>query len=347
MEHILWQDGALVCLDQRLLPVESRMLRLGTVPEVCDAIVTLAVRGAPLIGVAAAYGMAISARAHAACGAGEGAFRAGLARDAAALRATRPTAVNLFWAVSRCERAIEAALAAGGAQEAAQAALALAQRMHAEDVDINRRIGAHGAALLRDGDAVLTHCNAGALATAGYGTALGIVRAAVAQGKRIAVFADETRPLLQGARLTAYELHADGIPVTLLCDNMAGALLREGGIRRAIVGADRIAANGDTANKIGTYALAVLCRAHGVPLTVAAPLSTLDAALPDGAHIPIEHRAGEEVGHFFGVRTAPEGIAFWNPAFDVTPADLIDSIVTERGVLRAPFAPAIAEALRG
>ena len=340
MEHIAFKDGVLYALDQRALPVKEETIALRTVEAVADAIRTLLVRGAPLIGVSAAYGMAISAASHASLDAQ--AFRQALHADAQLLAGTRPTAVNLFWALDRCEREILRALKeSGDVYTAARRAEELAREMHREDVALCRRIGENGASLLFDGARVLTHCNAGALATAGYGTALGVLRAAREQGMRIKVYADETRPLLQGARLTAYELCRDGFDVTLLCDNMAATLLRDGQIDRVIVGADRIARNGDTANKIGTYGLSVLCKAHGVPLTVAAPCSTIDASIQSGAQIPIEHRNGEEVGHFFGVQTAPTGISFYNPAFDVTPWENIDSIVTEHGVLRPPFTDAI------
>lgn len=337
MEHIRFENGVLYALDQRALPVKEEMIALETVDDVAEAIRTLLVRGAPLIGVSAAYGMAISAKRHAALE--SDAFKAALHADKELLAGTRPTAVNLFWALERCEREILRALSENGGDVSAAAAFAqrLACEMHEEDVALCRKIGENGATLLFDGARVLTHCNAGALATAGYGTALGVLRAAKEQGMNLKVYADETRPLLQGARLTAYELYKDGFDVTLLCDNMAATLLRDGKIDRVIVGADRIALNGDTANKIGTYGLSVLCKAHGVPLTIAAPLSTIDASLESGAQIPIEHRAGEEVGHFFGVQTAPEGISFYNPAFDVTPWENIDSIVTEYGVLKPPF----------
>ncbi|MEG0767758.1 MAG: S-methyl-5-thioribose-1-phosphate isomerase [Clostridia bacterium] len=338
MQPIAWREDALYALDQTLLPIQEKWVRLDTVEKIADAICRLVVRGAPLIGVSAAYGIAISARNQSAEG-----FLSGIRADAARLRGTRPTAVNLFWAIERCMQTVESIFAVQGLDAAQQGALQLAQEMEAEDVRLNMRLGAYGASLLQDGDHVLTHCNAGALATAGFGTALGVIRAAVAEGKRLHVYADETRPLLQGARLTAWELHRDGIPVTLLCDNMAATLLRDGKVQRVIVGADRIAANGDTANKIGTYALAVLCAAHGVPFTVAAPCSTIDLTMTTGQRIPIEHRAAEEVGNFFGVCTAPKGIDFYNPAFDVTPARLIDSIVTEYGILRAPFAQRIQE----
>lgn len=341
MEHIRFENGVLYALDQRALPVKEEMIALKTVDDVADAIRTLLVRGAPLIGVSAAYGMAISAASHQTLEAE--AFKAALHADKELLAGTRPTAVNLFWALERCEREILRELSENGGDvnAAAQFAQKLAREMHEEDVALCRKIGENGATLLFDGARVLTHCNAGALATAGYGTALGVLRAAKEQGMNLKVYADETRPLLQGARLTAYELYKDGFDVTLLCDNMAATLLRDGKIDRVIVGADRIALNGDTANKIGTYGLSVLCKAHGVPLTIAAPLSTIDASIESGAQIPIEHRAGEEVGHFFGVQTAPEGISFYNPAFDVTPWENIDSIVTECGVLKPPFAEKI------
>lgn len=341
MEHIAFENGVLYALDQRALPVKEEVVALRTVEDVAEAIRTLLVRGAPLIGVSAAYGMAISAAQNAALDADS--FREALRADARLLAGTRPTAVNLFWALDRCEREILRELDENGGdtRSAARFAQALAEKMHREDVELCRRIGENGATLLFDGARVLTHCNAGALATAGYGTALGVLRAAREQGMRLKVYADETRPLLQGARLTAYELYKDGFDVTLLCDNMAATLLRDGKIDRVIVGADRIAANGDTANKIGTYGLSVLCKAHGVPMTIAAPLSTIDASIETGAQIPIENRAGEEVGHFFGVQTAPEGISFYNPAFDVTPWENIDAIVTECGVLRPPFAEKI------
>ena len=337
MEHISFENGVLYALDQRALPVREEMIALKTVEDVADAIRTLLVRGAPLIGVSAAYGMAISAQHHKTLE--KEAFCAALRADKDLLAGTRPTAVNLFWALERCEREILRVLEQNGGDTVAAATFAekLAREMHEEDVALCRKIGANGATLLFDGASVLTHCNAGALATAGYGTALGVLRAAKEQGMKLKVYADETRPLLQGARLTAYELYKDGFDVTLLCDNMAATLLRDGKIDRVIVGADRIALNGDTANKIGTYGLSVLCKAHGVPLTIAAPLSTIDSSIETGAQIPIEHRAGEEVGHFFGVQTAPEGISFYNPAFDVTPWENIDSIVTEFGVLKPPF----------
>ena len=290
--------------------------------EVADAIRDMVVRGAPAIGVAAAFGMAL-------------AFRLGHDLRAAAdlLKRSRPTAVNLAWAVDRMLRA--------------NGALSEAEAILREDVEANMRMGRYGAELLGSPATVLTHCNAGALATGGYGTALGVIRAAVESGKRIAVFADETRPYLQGARLTAWELQQDGIDVTLITDNMSGHFFQQGTFDAVIVGADRIAANGDTANKIGTYTVAVLANVHGVPFYVAAPISTIDIECPSGASIPIEERSADEVVRAFGKRIAPEGIAVRHPAFDVTPAKLITAIITERGVLRPPYAESIAKAVRG
>jgi methylthioribose-1-phosphate isomerase len=266
-----------------------------------------------------------------------------MAGDLLALRHARPTAVNLAWAIDRCDRALEAH-GATSADRAAAALVAEAEAMRREDVETNRALGAHGASLVSDGATILTHCNAGALATAGYGTALGVVRAARDAGKRVSVVADETRPFLQGARLTAWELMKDGIPVTVIADVAAASLLREGSIDLIVVGADRIAANGDVANKVGTYPLAVLAREHGVPFTVAAPLSTVDLETPDGACIPIEERDASEVLTCFGSPLAPPGARARNPAFDVTPARLVDAIITEVGVLRAPYQASLREA---
>jgi methylthioribose-1-phosphate isomerase len=307
-------------LDQRLLPAEERWLDLTTGDEVAQAIRDLTVRGAPAIGVAAAYGLAVEARR------GAGAER--LRAVAATLAAARPTAVNLAWAVRR----ISARLADGAA-----AILAEAHRIRDEDEAACRRIGQLGAPLIPARAKVLTHCNAGALATAGYGTALGVVRAAIEGGNAISVLADETRPFLQGARLTAWELHREGIPVTVLTDGMAGWLMQRGEIGCVVVGADRIAANGDAANKIGTYALAVLARHHGLPFYVAAPWSTVDLATASGGDIPIEERESDEVLTIAGQRIAPVGVRARYPAFDVTPAPLVTAIITERGVVRAPY----------
>jgi methylthioribose-1-phosphate isomerase len=312
-----WDGHSLSLLDQRLLPLEEVWVECRTASDVADAIRTMVVRGAPAIGVSAAFGMAMAARA------GDDLLAA-----AALLKRSRPTAVNLAWAVDRM-------LAASG-DPAAEA-----QRILEEDVAANRAMGRFGAELLGVTSTVLTHCNAGALATAGYGTALGVVRAAIDSGRSVAVFADETRPYLQGARLTAWELQRDGIDVTLITDNMAGHFFQQGKFDAVIVGADRIAANGDTANKIGTYTVAVLAHAHEVPFYVAAPLSTIDPACPSGAEIPIEERSANEVVEMNGSRVAPEGIHVRHPAFDVTPARLITAIITERGVLRPPFPEAI------
>ena len=312
-----WDGTTLFLLDQRLLPARQEWLACRTASEVADAIRTMVVRGAPAIGVSAAFAMAMASRR------GEDVHGA-----AALLKSSRPTAVNLAWAVDRM-------LAHAGDP------VAEAERILQEDVEANRSMGRHGAALLGDRVTVLTHCNAGALATGGYGTALGVIRAAVENGKHVAVFADETRPYLQGARLTAWELQQDGIDVTLITDNMSGHFFQQGQFDAVIVGADRIAANGDTANKIGTYTVAVLAHAHGVPFYVAAPVSTIDPHCPSGAHIPIEERSAQEVTEVFGARVAPEGVQVRHPAFDVTPARLITAIITERGVLRPPYDAAI------
>ena len=314
---IAWVDGAVRLIDQRELPGRLVFLHAVTVDELCDAIRTLAVRGAPALGVAGAMGVAL-------------AVAAGDDLDAAAaqLVATRPTAVNLAWGVDRARAAADP--------------LAEALAMADEDVTRNRRIGGHGAALLPAGAHVLTHCNAGALACVGFGTALGVIRSADVGH----VWVDETRPLLQGARLTAWELDRLGIPVTVIPDVRAGSLLAEGRVDCVVVGADRVAANGDVANKVGTYPLAVLARHHGVPFYVAAPTSTVDLACPTGAHIPIERRAGDEVGELGGTRVTPAGVESENLAFDVTPADLVTAIITELGVITAPYPPALAGVLR-
>jgi len=317
--------GAVRLLDQRLLPGEERWVTLDRADGVAEAIRTLAVRGAPAIGVAAAYGLAAEARR----AGGLEALRAAAGRMASA----RPTAVNLAWAVRRV---------AARFVEGPEAVLAEAHAIRDEDEAACRRMGALGAALLPHGARVLTHCNAGALATAGYGTALGVVRAAVEAGNPVQVYADETRPFLQGARLTAWELQRDGIPVTLLTDGMAGWLMARGEIGAVIVGADRIARNGDVANKIGTYSLAVLAAHHRIPFYVVAPWSTVDLDTPTGEAIPIEERSGDEVTLIGGVRIAPEGVPARYPAFDVTPAALVGAIVTERGIVRAPHAEGLA-----
>jgi methylthioribose-1-phosphate isomerase len=335
-------DGALRIVDQRLLPAEYVERDLRTVPEVAEAIRTLAVRGAPAIGVAAAMGLAAAVRhasrsesGHAAI-ADVAAVRAFVHSAAAELRATRPTAVNLGWALDRMRAVLDRDPGVGVTPLTA-ALRAEAEAIRAEDEAMCAAIGAAGRELLRDGMRVLTHCNAGALATAGIGTALAPVYAAVEAGLRVEVFADETRPLLQGARLTAWELARAGVPVTVITDGMAGSLMAAGKIDLVLVGADRIAANGDSANKIGTYSLAVLAKHHRIPFVVVAPSSSIDARTPTGAEIPIEQRAPDEVTHLAGARVAAAGATVFNPAFDVTPAALISHIVTEAGVLCAPF----------
>ena len=337
-----WEEGRLRLIDQRCLPVEYRVLDCTTPGEVATAIRDMAVRGAPAIGCAAAYGLALSAAR--AAGAGWDAQDRALARAATELRATRPTAVNLGWALDR-QLACAAAYRGGSAADRADALLAEAHAIAAEDEAACRRMGAHGAALLAPGSRVLTHCNAGSLATVSYGTALGVVRAAFAQGRLAHVLVDETRPRLQGARLTAWELQQAGIPCTLIADNMAASFMRRGAVDAVLVGADRIAANGDTANKIGTYGLAVLAQAHGLPFYVVAPVSTIDLRLADGEAIPIEERAADEVTHLGGQQLAPTGVAVANPAFDVTPYRWITAIVTEQGIIAPPFAAGLAAAV--
>lgn len=340
---IEYRDGAIRMIDQRLLPTQEVWIRYRDYQSVAEAIRSMVVRGAPAIGVAAAFGVAFGARDIAAAGFGE--FYAELEKVCATLAATRPTAVNLFWALDRM-RTRARQLAGSPLDDIRTELLNEALAVAAEDEAINRAMGRHGAVLIPDGARILTHCNAGALATGGYGTALGVIRAAVESGKSVSVLADETRPFLQGARLTAWELHKDGIPVTLICDNMAGALMRQGEIDGVIVGADRIAANGDVANKIGTYSVAVLAREHGLPFYVAAPLSTIDRNIADGDQIPIEERDAIEVTHCGATRLAPEGIRVRNPAFDVTPARLVTAIITERGVVRGDYVAGLAQLFR-
>lgn len=323
MDAIRWENGTLLLLDQTRLPAEERWLAYTDYREVAQAIKTMVVRGAPAIGIAAAYAMALAAREN------SGDFS--MSRAKQTLAASRPTAVNLFWALDRMERCWQSA----GPDLPRLEAEALA--IHREDVEMNRAMGRAGAELVPEGARILTHCNAGALATGGYGTALGVIRAAHARGKVAMVYADETRPLLQGARLTAYELGKDSIPVTLICDDMAGALMAQGKVDLVIVGCDRMAANGDFANKIGTYSLAVLARHHHIPFYTALPSSTVDMSIPDGSHIPVEQRDGDEVACFAGTRTGPDGVRTWNPSFDVTPHELLTAAITERGVLRPPF----------
>ncbi|OUM96169.1 MAG: S-methyl-5-thioribose-1-phosphate isomerase [Thermobacillus sp. ZCTH02-B1] len=331
-----WAGTHLELLDQRRLPEHIEYLRLTTPEEVWEAIRTLAVRGAPAIGIAAAYGVALGAAK--AVHESAAAWLEAVRRHAGYLATSRPTAVNLFWALDRMTKRAERLAASGAsAAECQEALVREAKAIHEEDIETNRRIGEHALTLLKDGMGVLTHCNAGALATAKYGTALAPFYLAAERGIRLKVFADETRPVLQGARLTAFELHQAGIDVTLICDNMAAAVMRAGRVQAVIVGADRVAANGDVANKIGTYGVAVLAKAHGIPFYVACPLSTIDLKTPTGAEIPIEERPAEEITEGFGRRTAPHGVKVYNPAFDVTPAEYVDAIITEKGIVRAPY----------
>ncbi len=335
VETIVWTGAGVVMIDQTRLPREKVFVTCRDFREVAEAIRTMVIRGAPAIGVAAAMGVALGV----------------VRRDepfeevCQTLAATRPTAVNLFWAIDRMKR-LHAALQGRPEEEICARMVAEAQAIREEDIAVCRAIGRHGAPLVPGGKTVLTHCNAGALATAGYGTALGVIRAAVEAGKKIDVFADETRPFLQGARLTAWELIEDGIPTTIITDNMAGHFLKSGRIGCVVVGADRIAANGDVANKIGTYSVAVLAKENGVPFYVAAPVSTLDLTLDSGDRIPIEQRPAMEVTHVFGVPVAAEGAAVENPAFDVTPHRYVTAIITERGVARAPYTESLARLVK-
>lgn len=325
-----YRDGVLRLIDQRLLPAEEIYVECRTEGEVAESIRSMVVRGAPAIGVAAAYGVAVAAQR--AAGASPREQREVLERAAALLGTTRPTAVNLFWAIERMRAAIRESRSSG--PKLAQELLALAEEMRCEDLAICHRIGDIGAELLPGNVSLLTHCNAGALATTGYGTAAGVIRSGFRDGKVKRVFVDETRPFLQGARLTTWELSRDGIPVVLITDNMAAYCMRLGKVGAVVVGADRVAANGDVANKIGTYGLAILAREHGVPFYVAAPISSIDLKTARGEDIPIEERPAQEVRSIGGRIIAPEGVEVFNPAFDVTPARLVDALVTERGVVR-------------
>ena len=331
IETIRWTDQGVVMIDQTRLPREEVYVTCRDYCQVAEAIRSMVIRGAPAIGVAAAMGVALGVL-----------HGAEFETVCDTLAGTRPTAVNLFWALERMKR-LHASLRGRPIAEIRDRLVAEALRMRLEDIAINQAIGRHGAGLIPDGKTVLTHCNAGALATAGYGTALGVIRAAVAAGKKIDVFADETRPFLQGARLTLWELQHDGIPATLITDSMAGHFLKSGRIGCVVVGADRIAANGDVANKVGTYSVAVLAKENNVPFYVAAPLSTLDLTLASGDEIPIEQRSPDEVTHVFGVQVAPEGVAVENPAFDVTPHRYVTAIITERGVARPPYTESLRE----
>ena len=338
---VAWKDDHVVMVDQRKLPGQEVYVELRTAREVARAIEKMVIRGAPAIGVAAAMGLALGVTRSRAKG--SAALAAEFYRLCDVMADTRPTAVNLFWAIDRMKSVFSGAVRAGRSPgEIGGIMAAEAGRIHDEDVACCKALGAHGAALLPDDGRVLTHCNAGALATGGYGTALGVIRAAVADGKRIAVYADETRPFLQGSRLTAWELLRDGIDTTIVTDGMAGSLFRGGRVDAVVVGADRIAANGDVANKIGTYTVAVLAREHDVPFYVAAPTSTIDLATADGDGIPIEERSAREVTHVGSSRVAAKGAGVWNPAFDVTPHRFVAGIITEQGICRPPYRESLA-----
>jgi methylthioribose-1-phosphate isomerase len=335
-----WTADGVRFIDQTKLPTEEVYVTCRTYQEVATAIHDMIVRGAPAIGVAAAMGVALGIQQSSAKD--EQSLRREFDQIAKAIGKTRPTAVNLFWATRRMREKLDS-LAGHPLPEIKTALVREAQQMYLEDIAANETMGRHGATLLPNSGGVLTHCNAGALATCGYGTALGVIRAAIAAGKKIHVFADETRPFLQGARLTAWELTKDGIQTTVIADNMAGAIMRQGKIKAAVVGADRIAANGDVANKIGTYTVAVLAKEHGIPFYVAAPWSTVDMNTPSGDQIPIEQRSPKEVTHHGGKQMAPDGVLVENPAFDITPNQYVTAIVTERGIARAPYGETLKE----
>src|ERR1700742_3329642 len=338
-----WTQEGVRFLDQTKLPLEETYVLATSYQQVADVITTMVVRGAPAIGVSAAMGVALGVQTSKAT------TIADLTKEfetiCNTLAATRPTAVNLFWAIARMRDryAILAAQPGASQQSIAAALIEEAKLMYEEDIAACKTMGANGAELLPESGGVLTHCNAGALATCGYGTALGVIRAAVERGQQVHVFADETRPFLQGARLTAWELMADGIPTTVLCDNMAASIMRQGKIQAVVVGADRIAANGDVANKIGTYSVAILAKEHGIPFYVAAPISTVDLETPDGSQIPIEQRSSREVTHLAGKQITPDGAKVENPAFDVTPHKYVSAIITERGLARVPFSESLRE----
>ncbi len=333
IQTVQWQSGKVCLIDQTALPETLKYVELADWREVAEAIRTMVVRGAPAIGCTAALGMALGARGIIADS--RASFLKRIAGMADTFRASRPTAVNLFWAVDRMVNVAESV--EGNPVDIKDALLTEALTMLGEDIESNRRMGQYGSQLMPDSGNVLTHCNAGALATVGFGTALGVIRSAVENGKRIHVYADETRPRLQGMKLTAWELSQDDIPVTIIADNMAASLMRQGKIDCVIVGADRIASNGDTANKIGTYGVAVLAKHHNIPFYVAAPMSTIDMKLASGLQIPIEQRETVEMTHIEGIRVSPEGVAVLNPAFDITPGELITAFITEEGVVHPPF----------
>lgn len=334
IQTLEWTDAGVRFIDQTKLPTEETYVTCKNYEQVADVIRNMVVRGAPAIGVAAAMGIALGVQNSKAENVGD--LKEDFDQACEVIGKTRPTAVNLFWAIRRMREKFER-LRVRPIAQIKQTMIEEAQRMHAEDIAANQAMGRHGATLMPASGGVLTHCNAGALATCGYGTALGVIRAAVEQGKKIHVFADETRPFLQGSRLTAWELMKDGIPTTVISDNMAGAMMNQGKIGAIVVGADRIAANGDVANKIGTYSVAVLAKEHAIPFYVAAPFSTIDMETMDGSGIPIEQRNAREVTHIAGKQMVPEGVSIENPAFDVTPAKYVSAIITERGVARAPY----------
>jgi methylthioribose-1-phosphate isomerase len=334
IQTLEWTDAGVRFIDQTKLPTEETYVTCKTYEQVADVIRNMVVRGAPAIGVSAAMGIALGVKNSAAGTVGE--LKKDFDQICDVIGKTRPTAVNLFWAIRRMQEKFET-LRIRPLPQIKSSLIEEAQRMHAEDIAANQAMGRHGATLMPSSGGVLTHCNAGALATCGYGTALGVIRAAVEQGKKIHVYADETRPFLQGSRLTAWELTKDGIPTTVISDNMAGAMMQQGKIGAIVVGADRIAANGDVANKIGTYSVAILAKEHGIPFYVAAPFSTIDLETSDGSKIPIEERSAKEITHIAGKQMVPDAAQVENPAFDVTPSKYVTAIVTERGVARAPY----------
>jgi methylthioribose-1-phosphate isomerase len=340
IQALEWTDHGVRFIDQTKLPTEETYITCTTHEQVADVIRTMVVRGAPAIGIGAAMGIALGVKNS----------KAGTVHDLKhdfdqicdLMSKTRPTAVNLFWAIRRMQEKFES-VRHRPIPQIQQALIEESQRMHAEDIAANKAMGRHGATLMPSTGGVLTHCNAGALATAGYGTALGVIRAAVEAGKKIHVYADETRPFLQGSRLTAWELMKDGIPTTVISDNMAGAMMSQGKIGAIVVGADRIAANGDVANKIGTYTVAILAKEHGIPFYVAAPISTIDLDCPEGSQIPIEQRNSREISHIAGKQMVPDGVEIENPAFDVTPAKYVAAIITEKGIARAPYGESLSK----
>ena len=340
IQTLEWTSRGVVFIDQTKLPTEEVYVTCTTHQQVADAIRNMIVRGAPAIGVAAAMGIALGVKNSQAENVAD--LKPEFDQICETIRQTRPTAVNLFWAIRRMQEKFEILRVRPTAQ-IKQALIEEAQRMHAEDIAANQAMGRHGATLMPSSGGVLTHCNAGALATAGYGTALGVIRAAVEAGKKIHVYADETRPFLQGSRLTAWELMKDGIPTTVISDNMAGVMMQQGKIGAIVVGADRIAANGDVANKVGTYTVAVMAKEHGIPCYVAAPTSTVDLDTSDGSKIPIEQRNAREVTHIGGRQMTPDGVGIENPAFDVTPAKYVTAIITERGIARPPYDESLRE----